>query len=411
MTAWGLAWRTIARSPARSVLAVAGVDGDRRAAVRHAAAVARTARLVPRSARHRRLRRSRGRRRGLAGASRRRSPARRRWRDAIARLPDVQRRRAASAPDRPSQCAAAAIASAPASRSSARSETTPAASGRSSAGSPLPADAPPAQPAAARHQHQARGRAGTRAGIDAVSSASSLPGRASALPARRRAASPASATSQFEAADEYTVATTLRGISAAHGDAGGRRRGAGARRVAARAPDRGRGRRDRDGCGPTCASFSNEQVVDAVQRERVQLLPPDLGRAVVDDARLRVPAGRHAADGVGEPAARRGGGAARARLSAPADRREPAVGIGAAGRRRRRRRAAARRRCSRSCSIASCARCPAFPSGCTSSSSSRARSCCTRRCWRRPASLAAVYPIWLATRLPIAATLRREIVS
>ena len=38
-------------------------------------------------------------------------------------------------------------------------------------------------------------------------------------------------------------------------------------------------------------------------------------------------------------------------------------------------------------------------------------SCCTRRCWRRPAALAALYPIWLATRLPIAATLRREILS
>ncbi len=48
---------------------------------------------------------------------------------------------------------------------------------------------------------------------------------------------------------------------------------------------------------------------------------------------------------------------------------------------------------------------------CTSSCSSRASRCGISGCSRRRASLAVVYPVWVATRLPIAATLRFETVS
>ena len=120
---------------------------------------------------------------------------------------------------------------------------------------------------------------------------------------------------------------------------------------------------------------------------------------------------RHAADDVGEPAARRGGGAARAGRSPAADRGEPVVGIGAARRRRRPRRRCRSADCSPSCSTASFVRCPAFRRGCTSSCSSRGPSCCmpSLLCGHRRGG--GVIPIWLATRLPIAATLRREILS
>ena len=48
---------------------------------------------------------------------------------------------------------------------------------------------------------------------------------------------------------------------------------------------------------------------------------------------------------------------------------------------------------------------------CTSSSSSRGPSSCTPRCSRVTAVLAALYPMRLVARLPIAATLRSEMVT
>ena len=117
----------------------------------------------------------------------------------------------------------------------------------------------------------------------------------------------------------------------------------------------------------------------ATSQERVHLLPPDLRRAVDDDRGVLVSAGRDAADRVGEPAARRDRGAARARVRAAADRAtllwESAllVGIGGAA-------VAAARRAARDAARPILRRMPGFPPGCISSSSSRARWRCTRRC-------------------------------
>ena len=149
----------------------------------------------------------------------------------------------------------------------------------------------------------------------------------------------------------------------------------------------------------------------ASRRDRVRVFPPDLGRAVVDHARLRVPAGRHAAHGVGEPEARPGGGAARARPAAPADRGDAAVGIGAAGRAwvaSARCRSAGRWRRS---SIASSATCPAFPSSVHFFVFEPRTAVLHLALLAATGVAAAVYPVWIATRLPIAATLRLETVS
>ena len=123
--------------------------------------------------------------------------------------------------------------------------------------------------------------------------------------------------------------------------------------------------------------------------------------------RLRVPADRDAADRIGEPAARRDRRAARARLLAAPRRRDAAVGIGAARRRRRRARAAARRwRSSRVPRPHPAANARAFPSSVHFFVfEPRALVHPSRRCSPRRRSPAAAYPMWLAARLPIAATL------
>ena len=59
----------------------------------------------------------------------------------------------------------------------------------------------------------------------------------------------------------------------------------------------------------------------------------------------------------------------------------------------------------------SCGRCPACPPICTSSRSSHARSFCTSRLLAIAALAAAAYPMRIVGTLPIAATLRREVVS
>ena len=172
------------------------------------------------------------------------------------------------------------------------------------------------------------------------------------------------------------------------------------------------GRRGDRALRPDVRVLSNDQVLAQFNQNALQLLPSDLDRALDHDAGVCVPADRHAADDVGEPAARRSGGAAGARLSAAADRGEPAVGIGAAGRRRRRCGAAGRRAAGDRARSHPARRCRACPRGCISSSSSRARVRAARgAAVRRPARWPRSIPIWLATRLPIAATLRREILS
>src|SRR5262249_30768496 len=73
----------------------------------------------------------------------------------------------------------------------------------------------------------------------------------------------------------------------------------------------------------------------ALPARRVLLFPADLERAGDADAVLRRAADRRAADGVGQPAARRDRGAASAGLLAPARARRRALALAAARRRRR----------------------------------------------------------------------------
>ena len=162
-----------------------------------------------------------------------------------------------------------------------------------------------------------------------------------------------------------------RGLPRRDGTPAKRRGGNGAGLVATR---RGSGRGRGDRAPPAGSARPLERSGHgAVQPERVQLLPADLDGAVVDDARLCVPAHRHAADHVGQPAAGRSRGAAGARLPAAADCREPAVGIGAARRRRRRCGAAGRRTAGHRARSHPAPDARRARRGCTSSSSSRGR--------------------------------------
>ena len=121
--------------------------------------------------------------------------------------------------------------------------------------------------------------------------------------------------------------------------------------------------------------------------DRLHVLPADLDRADDGDRVVCRAADHRAADGLGEPAARRDRGAARARLLARARGRRRAVGVGADRRHRRAALAAAWPARWRRASTASSRECRAFPSRCTSSSSRRRRSPFTSRCSsRRPSS-------------------------
>ena len=149
----------------------------------------------------------------------------------------------------------------------------------------------------------------------------------------------------------------------------------------------------------------------AFQPRRVLVLPADLGRARDGHAVLRLSADRRAADRVGEPAARgdrRAAGARAVPLAGVAGVLIESVILVFAGGAPR---GAARRGCCRCGSTTSCGRCPACPPICTSSCSSRARSFCTSRCLRSPRWLPPPTRCASSRTLPIAATLRREVVS
>jgi putative ABC transport system permease protein len=215
MTAWGLAWRTIARSPARSVLAVAGVTVIGAllfnmlllsrgllvsfrdlldAAGFDIRVIAGQGSMVHRPP--------------IADAS---SLA-----DAIARLPGVQRvtlvrtdSAQAIVPDRPGPGAGISLIG-----------TTDAAAGSMwtmVTGSPLPAITPPGGPPPLLVSPRLASELGLEPGsplklrLFAAGSASALP-----LVTARVVGIGAFA---FEASDDYTVATTMEGFAAAHGAA------------------------------------------------------------------------------------------------------------------------------------------------------------------------------------------------
>ena len=336
MTAWGLAWRTVARNPARACLAIGGVAVIGALLFDMLLLSRGLLRLVPRSARHRRLRRARARDRGLAGPPRADRRRARRWRTRSRGCRRCSESRCVRTDTAHGDRAGPRGRRRRASRSSAARETRErrrvddrqriaAARRRRAPGEPAPlvvstklaaaaaarariAAAPPRR-ARRRRVRAARGRLSRRRHrrLSRSRPQTTTPWRRRWRDSRRRTATP----DGDDEADLVLVASAP-GVGPE----------AAAAAIAALRPD--------------LRVYSNEQVVEQFNAERVQLLPPDLGRAVVDHARVRVPAGRDAADDVGEPAARRGGGAARARLPAAADRGEPAVGIGAAGRRRRR---------------------------------------------------------------------------
>ena len=178
----------------------------------------------------------------------------------------------------------------------------------------------------------------------------------------------------------------------------------------------GRARRGRGGdprrLRPDLHAFTNDEVVARFAAGRVLLLPADLGRAVDGHAVVRRSADHGAADRLGEPAARRDRRAARARASRAAA--SPPT--------------CCARRCCSSASAArwrcrSAWRCRSWldrilqaharhaAQRCISSSSSRARSGVHVALLAATALAAALYPMWLVARLPIAATLRSEVVS
>ena len=131
---------------------------------------------------------------------------------------------------------------------------------------------------------------------------------------------------------------------------------------------------------PDLYTFSNDEVIERFERVGFSY-SGRFPRTGVRDAVVRHRADHRAADGIREPAARRDRGPARDRLLARRIAADVLCGVGAAGRHRRCAVASARRR-SRSWLDRSCGRCPASRRRCTSSSSSRGRWCCTRRCSR-----------------------------
>ena len=165
--------------------------------------------------------------------------------------------------------------------------------------------------------------------------------------------------------------------------------------------------------GPRNRSCSDHQRADrrAHAGAGIHLLPADLDRALDDHAALRFPADHRAADRLGESAARRNRGAARARLLA-------------------------RPRCG-GCVVRR-ARCSSAPAACSALPLGMALSVWLDRILKAmpgiPAAmhffvfepralvlhaallvatalLASAYPMWLVARLPIAATLRNEVVG
>ena len=149
----------------------------------------------------------------------------------------------------------------------------------------------------------------------------------------------------------------------------------------------------------------------AVQPGGVLLLPSDLDGPGDCDAVLRVPAHHRPSHGVGESAACRDRCAARRRVVEVARDCRRVLGIGDAGGNGRRARVAAWRRHSSSGWTPSCARCPACPRGSISSCSSLERSSSTRCCSSSPRSPQRSIRFVSCRVLPIAATLRREVVS
>ena len=402
MTALGLAWRTIARSPARSVLAVSGVTVigallfdmlllSRGLLVSFRdlldtagfdiRVVAAEGSMVHRPPIARRL---------VAGGHHR-APARR---AASHAHPDRQRRGDPSRSARPGRAGLA-----PRHDGQRRRRRFNA---RQRSAAAVDRIAPRA---AAHRQHQNGVRTRPRTWLDIEDPA--------VCRRRRVGTSAGDGTGRrdrrvcLRSAGRIDVATTLEGFAAAHGMAAD----GSAEMVLVSSAWRHRcdSVRDREAEARPARAVERSGP-RAIQSERVQLLSPDFRRAVVDDARVRVPPHRHAVDDVGESAARRGRRAARARFSAAADRGEPVVGVGAARRHRRHRARCRSAASSLSCSTASCARCPASRRRCISSCSSPdGRAACGAA--GVTGAFAALYPIWLATRLPIAATLRREILS